>query len=318
MIIQNVDYAEYLLRKGEVVAIPTETVYGLAANAFNEQAVTKIFEIKKRPFFNPLIIHLKSVKDLSKVTQKVPQVAKDLAQAFWPGPLTLILPKKPIISDLVTGGKNTVAVRVPNHPKALRLLGQLNFPLAAPSANPFGTISPTCAQHVVDYFGDTLEFVLDGGACENGIESTIVGFENEQPIIYRLGAIKIEEIEKIVGKVTIKNHDSENPTAPGMLLKHYAPKSNMVLSDNVTETMAEFQGKKIAVLLTKTDIKANSNHIVIEKICNNEDYETAAKNLYAALRKLDTENAEVIIAEKCSPVGLGLSINDRLYRASQK
>lgn len=316
MISNNVDYAEYLLRKGELVAIPTETVYGLAANAFDEAAVNKIFETKKRPHFNPLIVHLKSGKDLSKVARNIPVQAKILAEAFWPGPLTLVLEKKPIIPDLVTGGKNTVAVRVPNHPLTLRLLKQLNFPLVAPSANPFGKISPTCAQHVADYFESEIGMVLDGGVCEKGIESTIVGFEDDQAIVYRLGALSIESIESIIGKVSVKNHESkEAPIAPGMLLTHYAPKTKLVVCENPEQIMREYKNQKIGVLLTKS--KLNNENIVIEKICENEDYEAAAKNLYSSLHKLDQMGLEVILAEKCNPIGLGKAVNDRLFRASQ-
>ena len=170
------------LENNEIVAIPTETVYGLAGNAYSETAVEKIFALKNRPHFNPLIVHIKSAAVLTSVAKNIPLVALQLADAFWPGPLTLVLEKQEHIPDIVTGGKNTVGVRVPNHPIALELLEQLDFPLAAPSANPFGSISPTTAKHVADYFTDTLTIILDGGSCDKGIESTIIGFENGQDL----------------------------------------------------------------------------------------------------------------------------------------
>jgi L-threonylcarbamoyladenylate synthase len=183
----NIATAAQALIKDEIIAIPTETVYGLAGNAYSENALKKIFELKKRPFYNPLIVHIKSTQFLDMVATDIPDMARKLAEEFWPGSLTLVLKKQSHIPDIVTAGKETVAVRVPNHPVALALLEKLEFPLAAPSANPFGSISPTTAMHVSNYFKENLEIILDGGACQNGIESTIIGFENNQPILYRHG-----------------------------------------------------------------------------------------------------------------------------------
>ena len=184
------------LQNNEIIGLPTETVYGLAGNAYSEVAVQKIFALKNRPHFNPLIVHIKSAAVITSVAKNIALVALQLADAFWPGPLTLVLEKQDHIPDIVTGGKNTVGVRVPNHPLALELMEQLDFPLAAPSANPFGSISPTTAKHVADYFTDSLTIVLEGGSCDKGIESTIVGFENGQAILYRQGSTKVEDIEK--------------------------------------------------------------------------------------------------------------------------
>ena len=177
MITTSLDIAKQKLNDDEIIGIPTETVYGLAGNAYSEIAIKKIFSLKKRPFYNPLIVHIKSAACLSDVASDIPEMAKKMAKEFWPGPLTLILKKQPIISNLITAGKETVAVRVPDHPLTLNLLAQLNFPLAAPSANPFGSISPTSAEHVSNYFKDDLSVVLDGGTCKKGLESTIIGFE---------------------------------------------------------------------------------------------------------------------------------------------
>jgi len=215
--------AASLLSQGNVVAIPTETVYGLAANAFDEKAVAKIFEIKGRPNYNPLIVHIKSIEDLNMIAQKIPQKAYQLAQKFWPGPLTLILPKKNNIPSIVTANKNTVGIRIPSHPIALELLNEIDFPIAAPSANPFGYISPTTSFHVQKQLGTKIPFILDGGMCEKGIESTIIGFEDGEPILYRLGSLSIEAIENNIGTVKIKFDTDSSPEAPGMLKKHYSP-----------------------------------------------------------------------------------------------
>ena len=197
--------AKEVLQKNELIAIPTETVYGLAGNAYSETAVKKIFELKQRPFYNPLIVHIKNTAALDTVACEIPEMAYALAKEFWPGSLTLLLKKKDHIPEIITAGKATVAVRVPNHPLTLALLEQLDFPLAAPSANPFGSISPTTAQHVADYFKGNLEIILDGGECQNGLESTIIGFENDQAVLYRHGSIATEAIEKI----TKKNSEKE-------------------------------------------------------------------------------------------------------------
>ena len=184
IISKDISKAVALLNNEELVAIPTETVYGLAGNIYSEKTIKAIFETKQRPFFNPLIVHIPSIDHLEEIVACIPEKAKLLAESFWPGPMTLVLKKKSTIPNVITAGKDTVAVRIPNHPTTLELLNRLDFPLAAPSANPFNRISPTTAQHVEDYFKDKIKMVLDGGACKIGIESTIIGFENEEPVIY--------------------------------------------------------------------------------------------------------------------------------------
>ena len=317
MITTNIAKAAQSLINDEIVAIPTETVYGLAGNAYSENALGKIFELKKRPFYNPLIVHIKSTKSLDTVASDIPHMAWKLAEVFWPGSLTLVLKKQPHIPKIITAGKETVAVRVPNHPMALALLEQLEFPLAAPSANPFGCISPTTAMHVSNYFKENLEIVLDGGACKNGIESTIIGFENNQPILYRHGSISVEDIERIVGKVLITTSKDCSPDAPGMLSRHYAPKTNTYLTDNVSELIPSFSGKKIGLLLFKDKISTTEN-ILQEVLSKKGDLAEAAKNLYATMHRLDKNNLDVIIAERFPNKGLGKSINDRLERAIKK
>ncbi|MEW4923259.1 L-threonylcarbamoyladenylate synthase [Algibacter sp. 2305UL17-15] len=315
IISKDISKAIVLLTNDELVAIPTETVYGLAGNIYSEKAVKAIFETKKRPFFNPLIVHIPSVEYLETIVSEIPKKAQQLADAFWPGPLTLVLKKNPNIPDIITAGKDTVAVRVPNHPLTLELLKQLPFPLAAPSANPFGSISPTNAQHVEGYFKNDIKMVLDGGACENGIESTIIGFENNDPIIYRLGSIALEAIEAIVGKIAIKNKKEINPEAPGMLDRHYAPSTLTVLSHTISEDIKKHSGKRIGVLVFESRIKNDNiqEQIVLSPSGNMAE---ATSKLYDALHQLDKQNLDIIIAEIFPDFGLGKSINDRLQRAS--
>ncbi len=317
MITTDLHKAKNALINNEIVGMPTETVYGLAGNAFKENVIKKIFSLKGRPLYNPLIVHIKSADFINQVARDIPETALKLADKFWPGPLTLVLKKQPHIPNMVTAGKDTVAVRMPNHALALALLAELEFPLAAPSANPFGSISPTCAEHVSSYFKNELEIILDGGACENGIESTIIGFENNQPILYRHGSIAVEEIEKIVGGLIIATHNDSKPNAPGMLSRHYAPLTATYLANNVSELIEAFKGKKIGLLLFKNAIADNS--IVNQEILSSSGNENeAAQKLYAALHRLDKSGVDVIIAEKFPDKGLGKTINDRLLRAAKR
>jgi L-threonylcarbamoyladenylate synthase len=316
IISKDISKAVELLTAEDIVAIPTETVYGLAGNIYSEKAIKSIFETKQRPFFNPLIVHILSVDYLSQIVEYVPEKARLLAEAFWPGPITLVLKKKNTIPDIITAGKDTVAVRVPNHSVTLELLKQLPFPLAAPSANPFSSISPTTAEHVETYFKDKIKMVLDGGACKSGIESTIIGFENDVPIIYRLGSTSIEAIEAVVGKIEIKNKKESAPDAPGMLERHYAPKTRTVLTDNVSDCIKQYPNKRIGLLVFNSEFESEaiSTQIVLSK---NGDMEEAASKLYDALHQLDKENIDLIIAEIVPDYGLGKSINDRLDRATK-
>ncbi|AUC85444.1 threonylcarbamoyl-AMP synthase [Polaribacter sp. ALD11] len=316
IISKDIQKAVALLTNEQLVAIPTETVYGLAGNIFSEKAIKSIFSTKKRPFFNPLIVHVPSVDSLEGIVTHIPEKAKLLATAFWPGAMTLVLKKSKKIPDIITAGKDTVAVRVPNHPVTLELLRQLPFPLAAPSANPFGSISPTKPAHVERYFKDDIQMVLDGGACRNGIESTIIGFENEEPIIYRLGALALEEIEAVVGKINIKNKEEISPNAPGMLARHYAPKTRTFLVDDVASEVKKHLGKKIGILVFKQSLENTSlTEVVLSK---NGSIQEAASRLYDAMHTLDSKNLDIIIAEKFPESGLGNSINDRLQRATFK
>jgi len=315
LITQNISSVAESLSKEEVAAIPTETVYGLAGNIYSEKAIRNIFRIKQRPLFNPLIVHLPDAGAIDQVAKEVPPMAKALAHQFWPGPLTLLLPKKETVPSLITAGKDTVAVRVPNHPLTLSLLQQISFPLAAPSANPFGSISPTTAEHVAGYFKDEFPFILDGGPCTSGIESTIIGFNEEGAIVYRYGSLAIEEIEKITGPVQEYIRNEETPDAPGMLLRHYAPATTTILSNDVEETVKEHAGKKIGLMVFSKAIKENSISVQ-EVLSSSGSLEEAASNLYAAMHRLDEQQLDIIIAERFPDIGLGKSINDRLQRAT--
>ncbi|WP_412561785.1 L-threonylcarbamoyladenylate synthase [Winogradskyella sp. MIT101101] len=316
IISKDISKAVALLNAEEIVAIPTETVYGLAGNIYSEKAIKSVFETKQRPFFNPLIVHISSVDYLSQIVEHIPKKAKLLAEAFWPGPITLVLKKKNTIPDVITAGKDTVAVRVPNHTTTLELLRQLDFPLAAPSANPFSSISPTTAAHVETYFKDNIKMVLDGGACKSGIESTIIGFENDQPIIYRLGSTAIEDIEAVVGEIQIKNKKEIAPDAPGMLERHYAPKTKTILTDNILGMVDQYKGKRIGIITFQSEI-ANSNIEVQIALSKTGDLAESASKLYDVLHQLDKMDLDVIIAEKFPEYGLGKSINDRLSRATK-
>ena len=311
----DINLAIMALQNDDIIGLPTETVYGLAGNIYSEKAIKKIFETKKRPFFNPLIVHIKNIDYLDVVAQNIPAKALLLAQHFWPGPLTLLLDKRADVPNIVTADKPTVAVRIPNHPMALALLQQLNFPLAAPSANPFTSISSTTAQHVKEYFDKDLDIILDGGECTKGIESTIVGFTGDDVIIYRLGTITETDLEKIVGEVSIYIGQDDKPIAPGMLLKHYSPKTKTVLLENdVNLQLNNLAIKKIGALVFNK--KIDDERIVEQEILSKaSNLEEAAKNLYASLHRLDKSDLAIILIELLPNEGIGKSINDRLRKA---
>ena len=312
----DISKASTYLKQGQLVAIPTETVYGLAGNALDVKAVSSIFETKNRPSFDPLILHVASLEQVNSFVTAFPEKLKRLAEAFWPGPLTVLLPRKASVPDLVTSGLDRVAVRVPNHPLTLALLAQLDFPLAAPSANPFGYISPTQAGHVAAQLGTQIPYILDGGACAVGLESTIVGMEEEQVVIYRLGGLDISSIESIVGPVIVQAHSSSNPSAPGQLASHYAPRKPFVLGD-LTELIPQLvqQGKKVGVLSFSTHFPSLSSDRQVT-LSARQDLKEAAQRLFMAMRLLDESDAELIVAEFVPEIGLGRAINDRLKRAA--
>lgn len=308
----NIQAAAKILRNCGLVGIPTETVYGLAANALDTEAVLKIFKAKNRPSFDPLIVHISSLDRLGDFARDVPEQAIRLAEEFWPGPLTLLLPKKDIVPDLVTSGLDTVAVRMPAHPLTLELLQLLGFPLAAPSANPFGYISPTTANHVNDQLGDAVDYILDGGECGIGLESTIIGFPDGEPTVFRLGGLAIEAIETIVGAVKLMPHSSSNPQAPGMLKSHYAPSRPVTLfSDDGLDKLADSAAFLMFSKLYPGIAPERQRVLSVDGSLNE-----AAKNLFGFLRELDQMPVARIFAELVPEEGLGRAINDRLRRAA--
>lgn len=312
----DISIAKHWLEADELVAIPTETVYGLAANGLNADAVLKIYKAKNRPQFNPLILHVPYLGEAKKLVQYFPEKALILAEHFWPGPLTLVLPKKDIVPDIVSAGHNTVAIRIPNHPLTLQLLRQLNFPLAAPSANPSGYISPTSAQHVVQQLGDKVKYVLDGGDCTVGVESTIVKVTEDEVTILRYGGLAVEDIEALIGTVQHSNSNNENPEAPGMLLSHYAPSAPLIIG-NIADEIKKHEGKKIAVLSFSTLYHLPESSVCL-MLSEKRNLDEAARNIFGCLRKIDALNPDVILSEFVPDEGLGRAVNDRLRRAAAK
>jgi L-threonylcarbamoyladenylate synthase len=313
---KDIQAAKRFLTEGELVAIPTETVYGLAGNALNPTAVLSIFDVKNRPSFDPLIIHTDSLEKLEAWVEYFPTQALQLANSFWPGPLTLLLPKKKIIPDLVTSGLDTVAVRIPDHALTTALLSELDFPLAAPSANPFGYISPTNSQHVNDQLGEKIPYILDGGECNVGVESTIIGFENEVPTVYRLGGLALEEIIAVVGEVNLLAHSTSNPQAPGMLKSHYAPRKLLQLKSK-DEMIERRDADSIGYLFFEKPAIEMAG-ATMRVLSETGDLKEAAHHLFAYLRELDTLDIEEIWAETVPEVDLGRAINDRLRRAAAR
>nr|WKN39664.1 L-threonylcarbamoyladenylate synthase [Tunicatimonas sp. TK19036] len=312
---QDIQRAKALLMAGELVAIPTETVYGLAGNAFDPRAVATIYEVKNRPTFNPLITHTDQLEKASHYLQTIPPLAKKLADTFWPGPLTLLLPKADTLPDLVTAGSDLVAVRIPQHPLTLSLLQQLDFPLAAPSANPSGYISPTTADHVSEQLGHKISYILDGGPCSVGIESTIVGVEDDTIVIYRFGGISTEDLRRISKSVRFhENKSHDQPAAPGMLTSHYAP-SKKVIVGNLAELIPQYPSQEIGLISFQkvySQVPEENQRVLSES----GDVKEAAQRLFSALRQLDKSLVKVILVEPVPNYGLGRAINDRLARAS--
>ncbi|MES2728340.1 MAG: L-threonylcarbamoyladenylate synthase [Bacteroidota bacterium] len=311
----DIAFAAELLTDNKLVAIPTETVYGLAANAFNTSAVLNIYKTKNRPQFNPLIIHSNSLLRFENWGLTIPAEAKKLSTHFWPGPLTLVVKANEYIPDVVTAGTGAVAIRVPNHPLTLQLLALLDFPLAAPSANPSGFVSPTSALHVAKNLGNKIDYILDGGNCAVGLESTIVSFLEEEPMVLRFGGLAIEEIEAVLGKkVAVANKDNK-VVAPGMLTKHYAPNHKLVVVDDLQQAYLAYNKNRVGIISFSSfigDVPAAHQFVLSE----NNNLEEAASNLFAAMQQIDELDLDIILAERFPNKGLGFAINDRLKRAS--
>lgn len=296
-----------ILRAGGVIGLPTETVYGLAADAGNADAVARIFALKGRPADHPLIVHIVGAEQLPRYARTVPDAARRLAEAFWPGPLTLILLRQPGVPDAVTGGQDTVGLRAPAHPFAQQVLRAFGGALAAPSANRFGRISPTCAEHVRAEFGDAVPCVLDGGPCAVGIESTIVDLTAQPPRILRPGVIGRKQIEAVIGRVSLGT-DAASPRASGTLEAHYAPRTPLRLQPR--HVIAAAPASALQVLALDT-LPANTNGIALPA-----DPLAYGHGLYAALRELDARGSAAIVVEMPPADAPWLAIHDRLRRAA--
>lgn len=310
-----VGQAVHILQAGGVVAFPTETVYGLGADARNPDALRKIFAAKQRPIDHPLIVHLANVDQLSDWAREIPPVAFALAEAFWPGPLTLILKKAPGVSDLVTGHQDTVGLRIPRHPVAQALLRAMGGGIAAPSANRFGRISPTTAQAVREELGDAVDWVLEGGECEVGLESTILDLSGEAPVILRPGMLDVKQIEAVLGQA-LRQASQDSPRVSGSLESHYAPQTKLTLvnSDDLVSYVKSIMDKPIAVLTRSSFPIQHPNVYIVSMPVDATHY---AHDLYRVLRDLDKKNLQQILVEEVPNNSEWAAIQDRLKRASR-
>ncbi len=324
--------AAALIRDGQLVAFPTETVYGLGANALDAQAVGRIYEAKGRPATDPVIVHVQSPDQVREVAARVTDLALALIDAFWPGPLTLVLPRGPRIPPNVSAGLSTVAVRMPAHPVALALIRASGVPIAAPSANRFAHSSPTTAQHVLDDLAGRLALILDGGPTSVGVESTIVDLSGDLPRLLRPGGVPLESIAQIAPDVEVVACyalPGEGPTiAPGMLLKHYSPRAELRLFDGpdaslcraLADAVVELRsaGRSVGLLVADEDRESLSPPgVPLVSLGSLADLEQIARNLFAGLRELDARGVDVILARAYPPSGIGLAIRDRLLRAAE-
>ncbi len=311
----DVNAAAERLRAGGLVAFGTETVYGLGANALDPAAVARVFEAKERPSFDPLIVHVASWETVSTVVADVPPTAATLTDRFWPGPLTLVLPKREVVPDLVTAGLPSVAVRMPGHAAARSLIEAAGVPVAAPSANRFGRLSPTTAEAVVEQLGDRIDYVLDVGPCAVGVESTVLRVDGDEVLLLRPGGTAVEEIEAVVGPVRMLE-ESEHPVAraqpaPGMLPRHYAPRTPIVMAADDAEPPAGRCG-----LLTFLPPADASGWAAVEVLSPSGDLREAATRFFASIRSLDGLGLDTIVARPFPEEGLGRALNDRLKRAA--
>lgn len=324
---KNIQLAARLIRNGEVIAFPTETVYGLGADATNSMAVAKVFALKERPSFDPLIVHIADIDMLSLVVVTVPKIAECLIEAFWPGPLTLVLSKRDSIPDIVTAGLPTVAVRMPRNEVALALIKQAEVPIAAPSANRFGRPSPTCAGHVMDDLGGRIPLILDGGPTQIGVESTVLDITRSPAVILRPGGISREALEKVLGEVSVlSREDASVLKSPGQMKQHYAPKARVLLydgehRDKAIEAMKAKveqlkRGSKVGVMVPEEEVCHFGNDVVVMSMGSFADLEGVASRLFEILRAFDRMEVDYIMALAPPKKGIGLAIFDRLFKAA--
>ncbi|WP_411334135.1 L-threonylcarbamoyladenylate synthase [Metabacillus indicus] len=312
------------LRENEVVAFPTETVYGLGANAKSDEAVGKIYEAKGRPSDNPLIVHIASIKQLHEVAAHVPVYVDKLIEALWPGPITFVLPKKAGLSDRVTAGLDTVAVRMPDHPLALALIKEANLPVAAPSANLSGKPSPTRASHVFDDLNGRIAGIVDGGSTGVGVESTVLDCTQQIPVILRPGGVTKEQLQALIGEVTVDRaltDETQAPKSPGMKYTHYAPAAPMTIVDGTPSFLqgliseAKSEGKKVGVLSAK-ETAGNYEADVVFSCGSRADMHTVASELYDVLRAFNETDVDCIFSESFSSAGVGQAVMNRLMKAA--
>lgn len=313
---QDIQKVVELLKKGDPVAVPTETVYGLAANGFDPDAVRLIYEVKGRPSYNPVILHFSTKEKVFQAVTQVPLWANELMDYFWPGPLTLVLPKARHIPDIVTAGLDTVAVRIPAHPLMLEILKNIDFPLAAPSANLFGRISPTRPEHVFQDLNGRIQMILDGGSCQYGVESTIVGIdESGSPLLLRHGSISKEDVEEKIGRINEARSGSDTPAAPGMLKSHYAPRTPSFLVDELTPWIEKLDHLQLGMLCFTLSEGPDDPRVRV--LSPSGDLQVATKELYRVMHELDQLKLDILLFKSFPTYGLGVSINDKLHRATR-
>jgi len=326
--LKKISYAAGIIKEGGLVAFPTETVYGLGADALNATAVRKIFKAKKRPADDPIIVHVYSINQVQELSEKIPTNAKKLMEKFWPGPLTLILKKSKIVPKEVTSGLDTVAIRMPSHPIARALIKSAGKPIAAPSANLFGKPSPTKAEHVKDDLNGRIDVILDGGYTNIGVESTVLDLTSKIPTLLRPGGINLEDLKKVLGKVLVhpaakaEKKKIEVMKSPGMMYRHYAPNADVILVEfgknrnaNIKGIIAEYRAKDIKVgVISTTKNKGNYGANIVKFLGNKP--EKIAKKLFGTFRELDKMGAEIIVVEGIETSGLGLAVMNRLRKAS--
>ncbi len=310
---KDITKAKAFLEQGELVAIPTETVYGLAGNGLNPIAISKIYTAKNRPQFNPLILHVANETQLKKWVNYIPRACTQLLEKLSPGPITYLLEKSDAVPDLVTAGSRYVAIRIPAHELTLCLLRQLEFPLAAPSANPSGYVSPVTSMHVFEGLSGAIPYIVEGGQANVGLESTIVGFEGDKIIVHRLGGIGVEQLQEVTGcEIEIKLAHA-SPTAPGQLKSHYATNKQLVIGD-IEKLYKEHEGKKVGIISFKTNYQLPNSFVF--QLSADGNLNEAASVLFNVMRILDKSDVSVILAEPFPEEGLGKAINDRLQRAA--
>lgn len=340
---EDLRLAAAALAAGKLVALPTETVYGLGADVWNEEALLRVFEAKRRPSFDPLIVHIASLEglgaiaDLDALPEEAARRALLLGRELWPGPLTLILPKRPRVPGLATSGLPTVAVRCPSHPVARRLVELSTGAVAAPSANPFGYLSPTTAAHVASQLGDRVDYIVDGGPCELGVESTVLDLSSGAPTILRPGGMERRRIEELIGPVEAFNRSVATPKSPGQLPSHYAPRIPLMLyprgalaelEPRADEGVLFFDGASRDAALCSAESRsergafggtgARARWGRMEVLSEKGDEREAASRLFSVLHELDAAGLASIRAERCGLAGLGAAVDDRLYKASRK